>query len=317
MFTAILSTIKFLSGCFGGNFLLQQGYNISGSKVIYKNAFPGGSFEVEGVDISSFKVIPVPQPAGTTNSNYFATDRNRVYYYGGAIPGSDGNSFVVLSDVFAKDKNQCYFRGQVIQKADPVSFTVKQDIYAADKAHIFQGTQVLDTDPSVFESFDSSSVIRTRSTVNMFGKTIALEQGVVFTFLAYNYYALNGQVYSAGKPMPGANAKSFKALTRWVSVSAGHVYYDDKIITGADPASFQLLEAPYAKDASHVFFFERIIAGADPTTFTILNNKFQCARDKHALYHEDKKIEQYTAADMTNPNECYQCNEKAIYFKEK
>ncbi|MEO6723632.1 MAG: DKNYY domain-containing protein [Ferruginibacter sp.] len=312
MFALLVGVIKFLFGC--GNLLLHPGYNIRGNKVLYKNAFPAGSFEVENADAKTFKVVDKSNDQSNTG---FATDKNYVFYSGSMIQGSDGKSFTYINLNFSKDKNQCYYKAEVIPGADPASFNVKADVFSADKNHIYKHTTVVDNDPSVFESFDSSRIVRTANAVSVFGKIIPLEKSTSFKHFRFNFYAINEQVYFQNDSLWDADAASFKVLTEYFAVSNKHVYYGERLVKNADPKTFKPLAAPYGKDAAHVFFFERTIEGADPKTFEILNTAFQCSRDKNTAYHEDKPIKNITVEDMANKKKCNQCNASAIYFEEK
>ncbi len=316
MFAILTSVINFFTGC-TGTVLFKQGYNISGNKVYFKNAFPGNTFEIEKADTRSFKIVMQPGMSEDESNKYFATDQNNVYYYGYPLDGSDGKTFTVITKDFAKDKNQCYYHGNIIPGSDPASFTVRDQTFSTDKNNVYKGEMVMDHSSSVFESFDSSTVVHTANAVSVFQTIIPLLPGAEFRFLKFNYYAVDGQVYFAEKPMPDADVKSFSALNDFFSKTAQHVYYADKIIEGADPETYQLLPSPYAKDDKHIFFFEKTIEGADIKTFEILNINFQCSRDKYWAYHEDKRIKHVTPEDMANKKPCRQCNEESIYFEEK
>ncbi|MEP7317896.1 MAG: DKNYY domain-containing protein [Panacibacter sp.] len=316
MFAILTAVIKFFTGCTGSSMFFKQGYNISGNKVYYKKAFPNGTMEVEGADIKSFKPVMQPGMSESESATYFATDKHRVYYSGYALAGSDGNSFSIISGNYSRDKNQCYYRGTIIQNADPASFTVKNEIFAADKNNIYQREILMDRNASLFETFDSSTVVHTANAVSVFGTIIPLLPGATFRFLKYNYYAVNGQVYFQDKPIPEAGADDFKALDNFFSATGKHVYYSTQIIKNANPATYQILPSPYSKDDKHIFFFEKTIEGADVNSFEILNIKFQCSRDKHWAYHEDKRIKNVTVEDMANKKPCRQCNKEAIYFGE-
>ena len=308
--------ILFFTSC-SGTFFFEYGYNVKDGKVYYKNAFPGGTSEIEGADAKTFKVIFQPGDPVYNSNKDFAVDKNHVYWAGGPIEGSDGNSFVILDRNFSKDKGQCYFHGKLVPGADPNSFTIKDEIFSADKSNIYRRTELMDTSSAVFESFDSSYIVRTANTVSALDLFIPIEQGATFTYLKFNYFAIDGQVYFQGKPVEGVNMKGFRPLDDWFYQTPEHVYYGERMITGADPVTFKLLQSPYSSDKDHVFFFERTIPAAEPGSFEIINIKFQCARDKHAAWNGDVKIKNVTAADLENKKECIQCNETHLYFAEK
>jgi hypothetical protein len=307
--------IKFLFGC-TGTALYPYGYSVHGNTVYYKYPFPQGTREIPEADAATFRIVSEGSDDSVADSRYYGVDRSSVFYYGNKIPGGDGPSLKLLGVYFAKDKGQCYYNGDIIPGADPATFVVKNKDFSADKDHIYRHKYVMDDDASVFETFDSSSVVRTANTVSIYDHVVKLPKGAAFSYIAHDYFAINGQVYRWEKMIEGANVKDFTVLTDWVSKTNEHVYYGEKVIGDADPPTFQIMVSPYSRDAKHVFFFERIISNADPATFEVINDKFQCARDKHALYHEDKKITNYSDSDLVNRKACIQCNETRIYFEE-
>lgn len=317
MLSLLTVFIKFFTGCSGSSFMFHDGYNVSGKKVFFKKAFPGGTIEIPGADAASFKIIKYPGMNEIDVNKYFATDKNHVYYGGYKIQGSDGKSFAIIDENFAKDKIQCYFKGNMIPDAEPASFTAKEGIFSADKNHIYQRISAIDNDVSIFEVIDDSHIIRTANAVSVFEQIIELPPGAAFKYCGFNYFAINSQVYFHDKPLPDGTLKDFKPLNDFFSSTGRNVYYADKIIEGAKASSYRLLSGPYGRDNQHVFFFEKTITGADPDSFEILNMNFQCARDKHAVYHEDKKIENFTSEDLTTKDSCRQCNEQYIYFDKK
>jgi hypothetical protein len=316
VYTMLLGLLKLLSGCTGTAFY-PYGYSVHGNKVFYKFPFPQGATEIEEADAATFQLMGESSDSEVDDSRYYGRDKNSVFYYGHIIPGSDGPSLKLLGTYFAKDKGQCYYNGTALPEADPATFVVKDRDFSADKGHIYRRDYIMDTDPSIFETFDSSSVVRTANTVSVYDYVVKLPKDASFKFIGFNYFAINGQVYRWEKMLTDAEMTNFTVLTDWISKTTEHVYYDDKIIEHADPQTFRLLASPYSRDAKHVFFFERIVENADPATFEVINDKFQCARDKHAMFHEDKMITNYSDSDFVNRNECTSCNETRIYFAEK
>lgn len=312
----LLGIIKCLLGCSGGSFFFQYGYNVQNGKVYYKQAFPKPLIEMEGVDVKSFKVIRREADSMYADNGYFATDKNAVYYCGWKVEGSDGASFQLLNINFSKDKNQCYFRGTVIPDADPASFVIKEDHFSADKSHVFKREKVIDTDPSLFESYNDGYMVRTANSVSVYEIIVPIKQEQTFRYLGHSYFALDEQLYFQGDPMPSADTIGFIALDNFFSKTNKHVFYGNKIIASANPHTFRLLEPPYGRDDKHIFFFEKTIEGADVNSFEIININFQCSRDKHAAYHEDKRVNRFTQEDLVNKKLCTNCNAEAIYFAE-
>ena len=311
----LISLLQFVTGC-SDKFSFNYGYNVSKGKVYYKQPFPQPLLTMDEVDVMTFKVVSLAADSIYSENNYYATDKNNVYYMGYLVAGGHGPSFQHININYAKDKGQCYYRGEKIPGADPATFIIKSDDYAMDKAHIFHRTITVDDNTSIFEIFNGGRVVHTANTVSVFDKRVTVPVKATFKYLSNHYYAINDQVYFWDDAMEDGDSTGFIALDDFYSMNNKHVYYRNKIITNADRWSYKQLTGPYAKDKDHVFFFEKIVTGADPDTFEILNADFQCARDKYAVYHEDKKITNATAADLANKNHCNNCTPEHIFFAE-
>lgn len=316
-FALIAVAVNFFIGCDGGNLFLNWGYNISGNKVLYKNAFPNGTIEIPNADAKTFKIIYQPATANYAANSDYATDKNYAYYGGNVIVGSHSGSFKLLSHDFAKDKNQCYYHGKTIPNADPSSFTIKDETFSVDKNNVYKADALLDNTASVFESYDSGLVVHTQHTVSVLDAMIPVSTNASFKYIGFGYFAINDQVYFHDKPMNGVSTTTFKPFNQSFSLTAKHVYYEGEIMENADPASFQLLGTPYSKDDKHVFFREKTITGADPNSFEILNIDLKCTRDKNAAYKEDMRIKNTTVADLSNKSKCIQCSWDSIHFEGK
>lgn len=138
-------------------------------------------------------------------------------------------------------------------------------------------------------------------------------------------YSTNGQsIYCDGKPLPGADMKTFVPI--WSSVANGnypyryakddaHVYYNCEVVPQADPATFVsiFMNEPdgdytnYSKDKNYVFHDSpgvapTIVVGADPTTFqsvALSDQPFEScgtncmfdAQDKNHKYYQGKIVQ--------------------------
>jgi hypothetical protein len=72
-------------------------------------------------------------------SEGYAVKGEVVYYSGDAIP-ADSRSFQVIQkdfNFFARDKDHVYYLGRVINEAQPESFQILENGYVKDKAHVF------------------------------------------------------------------------------------------------------------------------------------------------------------------------------------
>ena len=313
----LLSLIKFFTGCSDSQVFFHYGYNISKGKVYYKLPLMQPLVHMDNADVASFKVISKENDT-TYGDNYsFGTDKNSVYYQGRQIEGSDGPSFQLLQVNYSKDKSQVYYMGWPIPGADPSTFFIKDDNFSGDKDHIFKRTVTLDHDNSVFEIFNEGSLVHTANSVSVSDDIVPIPAGAKFHYLAFNYFALDDQLFFYGKPMEGGDADHFKGIDIFYAKTSKHVYYKNLLIKNADPATFAILDSnysTYSRDDKHAFFYEKMIEGSDAKTFEVLNKDRECSRDKNAIYFQDKKIKSFTAADFTNKNYCISCDADSVTF---
>ena len=311
----LFGMIKLLSSCSSGTLFFNYGYNIKDGHVYFKQQFPKPVIDIPNVDVASFKVMSNPPDTLYADNGYYGTDKNVVYYKGVQMEGSDGPSFKILDVNYAKDKNQCYYRGMSIA-ADPASFVIKNESYSADKGHIFRREMKVDDDASVFETFNEDHIVHTANTVTMYDEVVPISKGATFHYISNFYFSLNNSVYYWNKLLPQADANSFTAIDDFYSKTATNVYYQNKILPGANPVTFKVMDATYSHDDNKVFYYEKPIVGSDAKTFEILNAGSECSRDKNAIYHQENKINGFTAADLANKNHCISCSDTAVSFSQ-
>lgn len=100
------------------------------------------AYEIEGVDIKSFKVISCP----------YSKDKNHVYIHNQPIVGVDIESFEVIRELFSKDKNNVYMGYGKIDGAEPQSFVLLGNGYCKDKNSVWwNGNKIENADPDTFE----------------------------------------------------------------------------------------------------------------------------------------------------------------------
>jgi hypothetical protein len=106
--------------------------------IVDDRAFYDG-FEIDGVDVESFKVM---------SSSYYATDKNQAYHLGKVIKGADPATFTVFDHVYySKDKSHVYGNGVVIEEADVKTFGPVDDKYSLlykDKNRVFRGNEIVE-----------------------------------------------------------------------------------------------------------------------------------------------------------------------------
>lgn len=130
--------------------------------------YPGGEEDqdpIKGADIATFKVA-----VKGSRKNFWAKDKNHVYFSANVLSQADVKTFVLLSEQIAKDKNHVYcwdfnkggFSGELNTLGNPNTFKMltspgdlpdSQFWYYRDANHIFSKwcTLVDGADPNSFE----------------------------------------------------------------------------------------------------------------------------------------------------------------------
>ncbi|MGV3719455.1 MAG: DKNYY domain-containing protein [Actinomycetota bacterium] len=106
-----------------------------------------------------------------------------------------------------------------------------------------------------------------------------------------------------GRPIAGADAKSFRVLGGAWARDDARIYTQGAVRRGIDVGTFQFLNPVYAKDAAGVYDWEGTIKGADPETFAALDSGIFVeeaitlttwargyARDAAAVYYHDQMV---------------------------
>ncbi len=202
----------------------------------------------------------------------FASDKMRSYFRGAEIEGSDGASFVVVSETEARDRDSVYrcdtyrnpqeywsiqhLRIVRIEGADAATYGTLGKGYARDKHRLYvNGAPFKVRDPASFEPLDGD----------------------------FGHDAARGY---AREEIPGSHGPSFQSIdardTAYARDRANAYYgYRDqtsldatgkprrvvRTLRGADPGALRVLGRDYAVDARHVWHQGRLVVGADPATF--------------------------------------------------
>jgi len=205
----------------------------------------------------------------------FARDKERGYFRGAEIEGSDGANFVVVSDNEARDRNSVYhcdtyrnaqeywsiqyLRIVRIEGADAATYGTLGKGYARDKHRVYvDGMPFTVRDPASFEPLEGD-----------FGRDA--ERG-----------------YYARMEIPGSHGPSFENIDASDTAYArdrakGYYGWRDqehldptgkprrvvRTLGGADPAMLRVLGRDYAVDARPVWHQGQVVVGADPATFAV------------------------------------------------
>lgn len=92
----------------------------------------GKNFKYTDVDAPSFQLLTFTDKNDTYPSNYYAKDKNNIYYDQEVIPGADAKTFTLIGRDFGKDAKNVYYRNQLLKGVDAASFK-KEDNYYKDK----------------------------------------------------------------------------------------------------------------------------------------------------------------------------------------
>src|SRR5262249_52867299 len=98
-------------------------YEVSGQSVAHIDYFNTRT-EMPGVDVASFKVIPIPPHiigrCESGKSEFYASDKNGVYFRNQKILGASTEGFEPFPlYTYSRDKHHVYSNGKILEGADP------------------------------------------------------------------------------------------------------------------------------------------------------------------------------------------------------
>lgn len=261
-------------------------------------------------------------PASFTPLNKrFAKANDFGFYRGATITGSDGKTFVALSDHYAKDKSNVYYcdtyrKGQeyymmkhndieTIKGADASSFVYLTGDYAKDKSSAYcEGIGFVVKDVASFEMLDNEFG-KDKITAYYHEKEITGSEGESFSILDHHYSKdENAVFYSAiitneigtdskavNIKLKGASPLSFVVYDDGYAADSVNAYFEGKWLCEIKP-SFAVLNYGYAKTDNKIFYQGKEVAGVDVASFKIadLRSIENDAIDKNHTYKEGKKI---------------------------
>jgi len=206
----------------------------------------------------------------------FARDAVRGYYRGSVVAGSDGASFIVVSENEARDKSNVYYcdtyrKGQEywsikhlrierIEGADPATYTSIGEGYSRDRRHVYaEGVPFKVREPATFEPL---------------GGDFARDS-------QRGYYARTEIPNSDGPSFETIDARHPAYARDRTSGYYGYLDLDTpreanvrprevvRTLRDADPAAIRVLGRDYAADTRHVWYRGLPVAGADASTFAV------------------------------------------------
>lgn len=111
------------------------------------------------------------------NSVYFVDDASHPY----KIEIADYISFTVLSQFYAKDKNNIYFFEDILENVDKDTFSALSGFYAKDDKHIYFGDKIFQNVD--FDSFKALNIFyaKDKNSVYIYNKKLKVQLRKVFT----------------------------------------------------------------------------------------------------------------------------------------
>ncbi|MHA7058819.1 DKNYY domain-containing protein [Aquimarina sp. M1] len=267
-------------------YLLNENY------IVYQNCT---SRKLMYPDMSSFH-FPVEN-----ENNYFALDKNGIYYRGTKIK-TDTTGFTVIDDVYKdglywKTKYAVYKNQKKIRVSDVVTFRAADYFggYFVDKKTVYyRGKKVQKADPSTFRSFSSGFA---------FDKKHSYSNGKIVTFKDEKITRLNNYFYKTSKHIltendtnfiehPGIDVHTVKVLSNSYLMDKNNVYYRTNTLPVKkedlkNVKVWEQAERVYLTDKKNVYFRNGIPQkGLDATTFGMLKNS-NTLFDKNGIYKRD------------------------------
>lgn len=197
----------------------KPGYVVFLDKVYYNNISEGSGFERINMnaDAKSFKV--------DKEHPLYGMDKNKAYYLGKAIFGSDGATFKILRGGYQKDRNNVYYLNRIIPYADPKTFkeaptdsSGHEHIRFAEDIHDFYycGTPLGVNNKKKFKQWYLNGYLWGVDTKYCYCQNQKSEIGDYDSFkvLSSGAYAKDSEhVFFLGKIVVGADPKSFEETT--------------------------------------------------------------------------------------------------------
>ncbi len=281
-------------------------YNVFKTEVRYVpmgNWFELGNRKINGIDLKTVEV----------QERKYIKDKYSVYFEDTRITNADPGSFVAIDNFYAKDKNTVYYCSHSFQDIDVDSFEfVKDDhIVLKDKKHSYsiifgdygtystKGTTI----PFLPECivFLDAKYSKDNELVYYKGQVIKGADAKTVVLVYDGYAKDNNNVYYDGNLLVGADPKTFVSIDNYTK-DINKVYYWGKEVKGIDATSFAVIDKSlYTKDAFGVYYYLKgvydfnglathytvtRIEDADPLTFEAINDPaFRIdAKDKQKGY---------------------------------
>ena len=185
------------------------------------------------------------------------------------IEGVDVATFKALSEWYAKDKNSVYWQTLKVKDANPETFKVINNYYGRDAQAVFKGATLIEgADPATFRFVKSNW---TRDNANYYNSGKPLNPCDLETFRIIeevgHLRAIDDKCYYWDEKTVAVNDFStFELLPGGYAKDAGTVYFMSYEVPDADPATFEVKNkrfASIARDNKHCYSGQQVLSCDD------------------------------------------------------
>ena len=288
------------------------------------------------------KVFPGADPASFEIEDWFAKDKNTVWYLESmkSLKGFVAKNFKPLGKGYVSDGRLVFYLDMQIENADAPSFQVLgKGTYAKDRNQVYaKGKLVKGADAETFEligngvwadgiASDEHDYARDQNNVyflDYYDEVKAVENVDVGTFTVINNYWLKDKNKVMSRHMHekflDADPATFEIIDNEFTRDKKHLYRHGNLIEEADPGSFTRIDERIFKDKHNVFLNLIHIAGADPDSFDVLSSAY--SKDKKAVYYQGLLVESadpdtFKVIDHPYSGQMYGSDGQHVFFKDK
>ncbi len=303
-------TIILLAGCASSSNVIKNkkgevisnGYTKNKDSITYtfaeykdstKNSVP----KIPNVDLKTFKII----------NQFYAKDKNKVYFMDTILEGADAKSFkeIDLCDIgchshatlndnysaIAKDKNYIYIGGKKLEGVKSKEFKHFSNLFFKTKTNVYH------INPYNFK------VIKLKQNAKEFKAAVSL-----YSFNSFQYgglfYRDNEYIYTYninGRPTGPRGLSGQPLINQYGLLIHAMRIPEEKLLTivSDQPDNFEFLGWGYSKDDNTLYFRDKKIENSDPDSFYFIRpqklSDFQIrsiyAKDKDNIYIDGLTIE--------------------------
>lgn len=275
-------------------------------------------------DIESFEVI----------DEFFAKDKNTVYFRDSSIFKVDIKSFIPIARGISRDKDKVYKFQYELEGIDTDTVKVFKNkkneilnVYLKDKNGIYFSTIsmgvpiLIKIEKADYESFIELHSGYAQDKKNIYYKGEKIKANPK-TFMIIedkrdiNHYSKDkDNVFYDGNEINKADIKTFNVLNYIYSKDKDSIFYHDKKRKDLNLKTFKILNDSYSKDKNNIYYHGIPLTTTDTETFEVLNSNY--ARDKNNIYYKDKRIGNIDARKVKVLNSVYLKDKSRVYYLDK